>query len=295
MLVKLRRELGQITPVGVQLGLVAVAGQLHSRSGWLACVALVALVALWAWISAMRHRRAIADTPTSRIASAAQGYVELRGIGKPLEGEPLVSPLRGMRCLWFRYRVEQRDGERNWKTIDSGESDASFLLDDGSGQCVVDVDGAEVLTRHKETWTEGDYRNTEWALLINDSTYALGEFRTLGVGDIEPSVNQDVGALLAEWKKDAPAMLKRFDLNGDGVIDLKEWELARQAARREVAKMHREARAAPDLNTLRRPASGQLYLLSNFDPDRLARRYLWWSLLQLATFFAALAALPAIW
>jgi hypothetical protein len=295
MIVRWRRQLGQATAAGAQLVLVAVAAHLHSWTGWMICLSLIALAGLLGWISAQGHRRAIADTPTSHIASAAQGYVELRGIGKALAGEPLISPLRGMRCLWYRYQVEQRSGENSWKTIDSGESDASFILDDGTGQCVIDVDGAEILTTHKETWGQGDYRNTEWTLLIGDSTYALGEFRTIGVGDVELSVNEDVSALLAEWKKDRPALLKRFDLDGNGVIDLKEWELARQAARREVVAMHRQARATPDLNTLCRPAGGQMFLLSNFDPDRLARHYLWWSLYHLAVFFGVLAALPMVW
>jgi hypothetical protein len=295
MIVGLRQGAGHFAHVGVQFALLAVAAFVHSWNVWLVCSVLIALISLWAWISVMRHRRAIADTPTSHIASAAQGYVELRGVGKPLAGEPLIARLSGIRCLWYSYTVEQRDGDSGWKRIESATSDASFILDDGTGQCVVDVDGAEIMTRHKETWTDGDYRNTEWTLLINDNTYALGEFRTLGIGDIQLSTKEDVSAVLAEWKKDRPALLKRFDLNGDGVIDLKEWGLARQAAKREVAKMHREARRAPALNTLRRPASGQLYLLSNYDPDRMARRYLWWSLFHPAVFFAALASLPMLW
>jgi hypothetical protein len=219
----------------------------------------------------------------------------LRGIGKPLNGEPLISCLRGIRCLWYSYTVEERDSRNDWKTVDSGESDASFILDDGTGQCVIDVDGAEILTHHKDRWIEGGYRNTEWTLLIDDRTYALGEFRTIRGGDFELDTNQDVNALLAEWKKDQPALLKRFDLNRDGSIDLKEWALARQAARREVDRMHCELRATAEVNTMRRPASGQLHLLSNDDPDQLARRYVWWSMFHLVAFFAALAALPMIW
>ena len=101
--------------------------------------------------------------------------------------------------------------------------------------------------------------------------------------------------LLAEWKKNQGELLHRFDLDNDGSLSLKEWELARQAARREVARLHREARNEADVNTLRRPATGQIYLLSNIDPDKLARRYLWWAAFHLAVFFGALAALPVIW
>ena len=92
-----------------------------------------------------------------------------------------------------------------------------------------------------------------------------------------------------------PSLLRRFDLDRDGTLSEKEWQLARQAARREVARQHQAARGEADVNTLRCPANGQLYLLSNFDPNQLARRYLWWSIFHLAVFFAALAALPWVW
>jgi hypothetical protein len=295
MIIRLQRQLDQFANVGLQLILLAVGAKLDSRTGWLVCTALIVLVSLYAWVSSLRRRRAIVDTPTSRIASAAQGYVELRGVGKPLPGEPLLSRLRGLPCLWYEFIVEERTGSDKWRSIDSGTSDASFILDDGTGQCVIDVDGAEILTRHKEQWRAGSYRNTEWTLQIGDPTYALGEFRTIGGGNVDLDVRRDVDALLTEWKKDQPALLKRFDLNQDRTIDLEEWALARQAARREVARQHNEARAEPEVNTMRRPASGQHYLLSNFDPDQLARRYLWWSIFHLIAFFGALAALPMIW
>lgn len=294
MIVRLRREYGQLVTSGAQLLLLAAGAQLESRAGWLACLALMALISLCAWASALRRRRAVSDTPTSRIASAAQGYAELNGRGRPLDGAPLVSHLSGLPCLWYRYRVEQRTDDNKWRTIDSGESQSSFILDDGSGRCVVDVEQAEILTRHKETWTRDDYRNTEWKLLIDDPVYALGEFATLGGGNLELDVRQDLNGLLAEWKKDRGRLLERFDLDGDGSLDMREWELARRAARREVEKQHRAARAEADVHLMRRPASGQLYLLSNFDPGQLARRYLAWSLFHLAVFFAALAALPWI-
>jgi len=43
------------------------------------------------------------------------------------------------------------------------------------------------------------------------------------------------------------------------------------------------------------PREGQLYLLTNIDPDKLARRYLWWAIFHLSVFFAALGALPWLW
>lgn len=295
MNVSLRREYGQFITSGAQLLLLLIGARMESRAGWLACVSLTALISLVAWLSTLRRRRAIADTPTSRIASAAQGYVELRGTGKALDDPPLLSHLTTLPCLWYRYRVEEKSGSDKWRTVSSGESEVAFIIDDGSGRCVVDVDHAEILTRHKETWVKGRYRHTEWKLLINDPVYALGDFRSIGGGTLELDTRRDIGALLGEWKKDRAGLLKRFDLDADGSVDVKEWALARQAARREVEKQHRDARNEADVHTLRCPGGGQLYLISNLDPEKIARRYLYWAIFHLSVFFGSLGALPWLW
>jgi hypothetical protein len=294
MIVSLRREYGQFITSGAQALLLIIGVKLESREGWLFCVALMALISLVAWAATLRRRRAIADTPTSRIASAAQGYVELRGSGKPLDFPPLLSPLSTRPCLWYRYLFEEKSG-REWKTVSSGQSDASFIIDDGSGRCVVDIDDAEIMTRHKEQQVSVNYRRSEWTLLIDDPIYALGEFRSIGGATLELDASGDIKAWLAQLKKDQAGLLKRFDLNEDGRIDLGEWALARQAARREVEKQHRQARNEAEVHTLRRPSDGKLYLISNRDPEQIARRYLYWAVFHLALFFGALAALPWLW
>ena len=288
----LRKSYGQFITSGAQLLLIIIGLKTESREGWIVCLVLIAVISLFASVSTLRRRRAITDTPTSRIASAAQGYVELMGTGKPLDHPPLLSHLTHLPCIWYRYHVEEKSSSNKWETVSRGESEVPFILDDGSGRCVVDVEGAEILTRHKEVWTEGRYRNTEWKLLINDEVYALGEFKTLGGGTIELNANKDMNDLLAEWKKDQSTLLKRFDLNGDGSIDMQEWGLARQAARREVTKQHRETRNESDVNTLQCPRNGRHYLLSNLDPNKLARRYLGWTLFHQVIFLAALGSIP---
>lgn len=280
---------------GVQLVLLAIAAQTHSRLGWLVCIALLAAISLVAWASAYRRRRAIIDTPTAKVATAAQGYAELTGTGRPLDGLPIVAPGRHMPCLWFRYLVEERNHKREWTEVQRSESDGSFILDDGTGQCLIDPAGAEIVTRHKETTVADDTRTTLWLLLNGDPLYAIGDFRTVtGLsGELDP--NADVRDLLAEWKKDPAALARRFDLNGDGTIDEQEWLLARQAAKREVARNHNALRAAPDIHLLARPADGRLFLVSNLSEAKLARRYGLWCLFHLALFFAAVAGLPWLW
>jgi hypothetical protein len=96
-----------------------------------------------------------------------------------------------------------------------------------------------------------------------------------------------VKALLEEWKHDQPTLHERFDLNKDKTIDLKEWELARAAAKREIEKRHGEIKTAEGVHLLQKPKDGRLYLISNLDPAKLARKYSLWSAAHLAIFFAA--------
>lgn len=281
------------------LGAYAVTGmgaaQTESPLGWLLAAGIASPLALWAWTRAVKQRRLMNDTPTSRIASAAQGYVELRGFGQPTDAGPVYSRLKLTPCLWFRYQIEKRDHEDKWHTEESGDSNACFLLDDGTGQCVIDPEGAEIVTQHSSTWREGDYRYHEWWLLPNDPIYALGNFHTLDASDHTLDAKADVGALLAEWKKDPAELRRRFDLNGDGEIDPQEWLLARQAARREISKQHQQLRAIPASHHLAPPPDSRPYLLTNLDPDQLGRRYAWWALLHFTVFLGSSTAAPWLW
>lgn len=289
MLVRLRREYAQLVTSGAQLLLLFVGFQLESREGWLGCLSAMALVSFFAWLSALYRLRMIRGTPTSKVASAAQGYVELVGRGRPCDDIPLISKLRGLPCLWYRYQVERRSTKNQWETVDRGESSEPFVLRDDSGDCVIGPEQAEIVTRHRDQWTEGDHRYTEWKFIQGDSIYALGEFRTRSVG-AEFDARAELNTLLAEWKRDLPTLHARFDLDNNGEIDMKEWMLARQAARREIDKKKREAQSQPDIHLLIQPRDGKLFLISNLSPEKLSRRYLFWSWAHLAIFFSALSA-----
>ncbi len=291
----LRRHYARLVTSGTQLLLLVVAIQLQTRTAWLWCLGLMAAISLFAWLSALHRLRMIRGTPTSRIGSAAQGYVELIGDGRPLHDTPVISILTQLPCLWYRYKIERKNGKNEWHTESSGESDTPFLLDDGSGPCVVDPRGAEIITTNKDTWTKGEHRYTEWKLLNIDTLYAIGEFKTEGGSSITRKSSEEIKAVLAEWKSDMPELHRRFDLNGDGELDMREWELARSAAKREAAKRLALARAEPDAHYLVRPGDGRLFLLSNLAPDRLARRYILWAWLHLVILFGALAGMTQMW
>lgn len=291
MLARLRRSYAGLLTSGAQLTLLLIGFQIASRPGWLAVLGLVAGVSFIAWLSVLKRLRAVRGTPTSRIASAAQGYVELKGNGRPYGGTPFISQLSRLPCLWHRYQIQQKNGQGEWRTIESGESSQPFLLDDGSGVCIIDPSGAEILTKHKDTWREAQFLYTEWKLIHSDVLYVLGEFRTEGGSSAHFDTRAELNAMLAGWKRDKPALHARFDLDNNGELDAREWLLARQAARRAVAKKKREVHARPDRHFVVQPRDGKLFLLSNLLPEKLSRRYLFWVWAHLAIFFGALGGI----
>jgi hypothetical protein len=249
---------------------------------------IIALVAFAAWMLSLRRLLVISDTPASRIASAAQGYVELVGHARPFPGNPLLSRYSLLPCVWHRYTIEQRERDGKWHQIESGRSADSFLLDDGSGLCLIDPENAEVLTRSTEVSMNGtDYRCTESLILPNERVYAIGEFSTIGGEAADLNLEKDVSDLLSTWKHNKPDLLARFDLDKDGQIDEKEWMLARAQARREVRKTHNEIRTQPGTHMLHRPRDGRLFLITNIEADKLAWRYKFWAWLHLAVLIGA--------
>jgi hypothetical protein len=293
----LRRKYVYYITSGGQLFLLGLASQLKSLRGWQICLALIALISVYAWVSAYRRLRMIDDTPTSKIASAAQGYVELHGVATALDGHILHSPLNQHPCLWYRFHIEK--GSRGlWEDGSHGESNASFILDDGSGQCLINPEGAEFLVSHEDTWEDNNYRYTQHLLRAQDTIFAIGEFSTHSSVNRPLDSNEQVKLLLDEWKKTPEALLARFDLNGDGELNQEEWALARQQAKREVARQAREVHKHNEMNMLQRPKDGRPYLISDLTPDKIATKYRLWSWLHLAIFFSALAIfpfLPEIW
>jgi hypothetical protein len=247
----------------------------------------MALVSFFAWMANYRRYRQVHDLPTSKVASAAQGYVELCGRSAQIPNSPVVSPLTSLPCCWYRYCTERKTGNDNWQHEDSGESVAHFLLVDDSGECVISPDGAEILFARESTWTQGDRRYTEWLLLPEGILYALGEFKTMSSNVLELDFRREMSELLGEWKKDVKKLVARFDTDRDGQVDLGEWELARLEAQREIRKRHGEARAGEGLHLLAKPHDGRVFILAAALPDRIGRRFAMWSWFHLASFFGA--------
>lgn len=275
---------------GLHFTILFIAVVAEAAEVWPYALGAMSAVSFFAWIAAYRRYRLVHDLPTSKIATAAQGYVELFGRSEPIAGAPLRSKLSGVPCCWFRYTVERMTSDNKWAHEDSGVSNAHFLLVDDTGECVVSPEGAEVITERKRTWQEANFRYTEWLLLPKGRLYALGEFSTVSaLPPTRAAERAEVGALIAEWKRDPQKLRERFDLDRDGTLDLKEWELARLQAQREVRARRAEelARSVEGVHLLRKPRDGRIFLLADELPERLGRRYALWSTVHLVIFLAA--------
>jgi len=286
----LRNGYADLLTSGSYLVLLVIGFKFEHPLGWLISMIAVAVVAFFAWMSTFGRSRSIADTPTSRIASAAQGYVEIYGQASRSHEYQVQAQASSLPCVWFKCVTYERTTDNKWREVRRQVSDSVFEINDDTGRCMIDPEYAEVITSNRRTWYEGKYRYVEEQLFPMDKVYALGEFSTLGGSHTALNVEYDVRDLLAAWKADQPELLRRFDLDGNGSIDLREWQLARNAAKREVERQHRELRLQPEVHVMRKPRTGQLYLLSNFSPSQLHRRYVMWSLFHLAIFFSAVVA-----
>jgi hypothetical protein len=264
--------------------ILAFAVQAESGRVWPYALLAMSLVSFCAWVANYRRYRQIHDLPTSRVASAAQGYVELFGRSEMLPGHPVTSRLTRQPCCWYHYEIEEKTSDNKWRTVDSGASVEQFLLIDDTGQCVVSPEGAEVLSQAHKCWNEDDRRYNEWLLLPKCELYAIGAFSTVSAAAAAAGDERaDIGAMLTEWKSNSRLLHERFDLDKDGKISLKEWELARLQAQREVRRHHATmyTRGSEGTHILRKPADGRLFLLANEMPDRIGSRYRWWSWIHL--------------
>lgn len=271
----LRHDYANLVLGGGNLLLLLIGFNLQTLLGWQVALGLMGATSFWAWYANLKRYRLVADTPTARIASAPQGYIEIVGRGKQPPGDALVSPLSGLPCLWYRYRIERKEDDR-WVITETSLSHETFGVDDGSGMMLIDPDDAEILTSHKQVSEQGDYRHTEWTLIAGETLYVIGEHVTLGGANAVLNKSEDVAELLAEWKKDRPALLARFDTNRDGEIDLDEWETTRREAGEEIDRSHFDIRQKDGVHLMRKRAHRRPFLIANRKVEALTRHYQLW-------------------
>lgn len=259
----------------------------------LAVMSMMLLLLLFMWYTALKQARQIEDIPTSKIPSAAQGYVELIGRQFAPPGHTVKAPLTGTPCTWWRYRVQQRklslSGQVHWETLEKVTSTNPILLKNRGGQLLVDPEGADVTPSVTQSWhgdlaspprpmdvrdvRGGRFLYTEERMHEGGLLYVAGELHTFSGGSKGPEFESAATELLAVWKRDQATLVKRFDTNDDGHIDSEEWDAARDAAKAEVAPQTQRSDMEPDVDVVRRPANGQPFMLSGKSQIDQARIY----------------------
>lgn len=282
---------GQFSPWlfgGVHILLLTLALKLNVRVVWDYALLGMILTSFIAWASCFYRLRQVEDIPTSKIGSAAQGYVELFGRTAD-NGALLYSPSFHLRCCWFRNEIHRRDSKGRWQRESGYESDDPFLLRDGTGECLIRPEGAEIIGVHCDTRIKGDLKHMEWTIIPNTQLYAIGQFVT--TTPIRPDLERRhaIWKTLTDWKQD-PERMRSLDVNGNGQVDLPEWDLARRKAHEQVdAEMLRETPPEP-VNYLQKPADGRIFLFSPKSPHDLRQTLLLWTWGQ----FAVMALLVVI-
>ena len=265
--------------------------------------------ALYLAYRSFKKSRLIEDMPTSLIRSASQGFTELIGIGKP-HGEHLSAPLTATPCLWWYYSIEQylsTGKSSHWVKVESGASKQPFNIDDNSGLCLVLPEGADLAALHNKKWhgrlrhplggsgkkpasTLGllldsnigfgkRYRYTERLIKEHDPLYILGHFSTDSTGKRCLSIDKLTGNILRSWKGDFASLLEKYDINGDGELDLDEWKSVQKAAKKEAQKQQRDNSQQDKEHAISKPTdTGLPFLIGSDEQDALSGHYRWWAI-----------------
>lgn len=95
---------------------------------------------------ALRRKRLIENTPTSRIRSMAMGLVEVNGAVECRS--QLAAPFSGRPCVYWQVEIDTRRGKRGWHTVHRRGSGQPFYLHDGTAAALVYPSGAECRLNH---------------------------------------------------------------------------------------------------------------------------------------------------
>ncbi len=257
-------------------------------------ILLLGFLAYYAF-AAYRRFRFMDATATSKIRSAPQGHVELKGLGEWLPDGAISSPFSNSRCVWYHCTIDKRrrSGKRTtWTNISDQRSEHLFRLVDDTGECIVDPDDAHVIPESDRTWYGnsaeagkhgpgggllgvglgfGKYRFRERLIRPATQIYALGVFRTVYSNPSGEFVSRRVEDRVKQWKLQPQRYLREFDLDRNNKIQQDEWQAVRAAARTQV--LAEIAREKSEHHLLSRPLDRKHpYILSAVPEESLVLR-----------------------
>ncbi len=278
---------------------------------WLSVFLLIALLSLYQNYRNLLKARTIEDTPASKIRSTAQGYAEVSGKQYSLPNHELLAPLSLTPCTWYRYAVYRKNQKHAWFLIAQGESIEHFMIKDGTGFCVVDPRGADIHSNTHDTWHGfsadpqgkskhlimlilgfifGGYQYKESRMEVDTDVYALGNFATIRAGEAsltQASLEKQADLLVKQWENDYDSLMAKFDLNKDGKLSAEEKLAIQQAAEQEIREKYAAKNQEAVINVLSKKGltGRQPYLISSTTQEKLAKKYRFYAMLWLGSFF----------
>jgi hypothetical protein len=244
-------------------------------------LAAIVVAGLAGFVELVRQIRRVEDLATSRIRSAAQGYVEIEGRAAPL-GATTRCPACGTECVWWSV-VEKPHPKARSGTRRSSES--PFLVEDGAEVCIVEPREAE--------WLVGTVKcHGSWArylagsrhIVPGDFLYVLGEFRTdrSGQGPDPPRARASVQASAAAAQRiqqglSAAAGRAAADTDKDGVLSVAERQAFAAQVKAQVAVERGLTSWNSEVHRIGRPVDGRPFVVST-QPQSVAMRWQRWRL-----------------
>lgn len=256
--------------------------------------------------SALKLKRTVAGMATSKVRSMAMGTVELAGRAELLS--PLEDPIYRSPCAYFQVVVEEQRGhgkKRRWVTIHRSDSAAHpFLLADDTGRVAVLPAHAELYCRKDVertcSWgmslfsgggdprvdafvrsvpgrTSGPARVTAYILREGDPLYVLGYAAPLDrplkpLERVQRRVERSLQDLARMLKSD-PRRMRALDVNGDGRVDVDEWDagLARLKNELERRRLKEDLLGPQPAALVRRSPEGLLVISDGSERELLSR------------------------
>ena len=243
---------------------------------------------------AFRSFRFADGTATSKIRSAAQGFVELKGLGEWLSDDSIASPFSNSRCVWYHCTIEKRrkSGKHSsWSNVSDECSSALFRLVDDTGWCIIDPDHAQVIPETDITWygdntdycskpptrarwlhfSMGNYRFRERLIRPATALYALGEFSSFHNSPTDKTIARQIEDLIKQWKLQPQRYLAQYDYDQNGTIQKQEWKAIRSAARKQVLDKINSQNGEHHLLSAPKD-QGRPFILSTTDEEDLVAR-----------------------
>ena len=233
-----------------------------------------------------RYRR-IENIPTAKIRSVAMGLVEVSGEAR--QKYLLKTPYSLLDCVFYRYKVVEQVPTHRGKEkriLASGDSGwMPFYLEDESGHILVEPEGAVIEGLASQTFHPGTTSTAgPWATAGSDSLnitivetlipvgysiYVLGtaQRRTCAFSRRREELLERLREL-----KSSPDRLAAYDLDGNGKIDMKEWEQARQDVEHRLMEESLHETEDPDDVFIGRGEQGQPFIVSSKSEKALVRR-----------------------